>query len=251
MKTARKLRGMVGTWIKLPAIESVQILAHTGWDFVVVDQEHASIDDRTMYELVSMAGAEGLLTLVRVDQLRGPSIQRVLDAGADGVLVPHVDTEEEALQAVRAVRFPPHGSRGAGGTSRAGRWGTLPTSEYLRTGNEDVLMIPQLESRIALENAEAVANTDGVDAIFIGVADLALDMGLSPGSLEVTKLCLAALDTVHRAGKPCGFASGNGLGAAAAFGQGFDFVMASSDTALLATQAANTLTEAKRTQDKH
>lgn len=238
--------GAVGTWVKLPTIESVQILAYTGWDFVVIDQEHAPIDDRTMYQLVSVAVAEGLTAFVRVDQLRGPTIQRVLDAGADGILVPHVDSAEDAEAAVRAARFPPRGTRGAGGTSRAGRWGMRAAADYLRSGNSEVRVIPQLESRLALDNASAIAAMDGVDAVFIGVADLALDMGLSTTDPAVIDRYLDALEHVHVHGKLCGFAAGTGEGAAEALARGFDFVMASSDTALLATSAADAVARARQ-----
>jgi 2-keto-3-deoxy-L-rhamnonate aldolase RhmA len=230
--------GAVGTWVKLPTIESVQILAHAGYDFVVIDQEHAPIDIRTAYQLVNTAAAEGLLALVRVDELRPASIQRILDAGAAGVLVPHIDTPEQAELAARSVRFPPFGIRGAGGTSRAGRWGTLPTADYLASGNSGALCIPQLESKLAIDNVEKIAAVDGIDALFVGVADLSMDMGTTPSDPEVVRLYLHALEAAHQAGKPCGFASGSAAGARAALDQGFDFVMASSDTAMLVAEAS-------------
>lgn len=230
--------GAVGTWVKLPTIESVQILAHAGYDFVVIDQEHAPIDIRTAYQLVNTAAAEGLLALVRVDELRPASIQRILDAGASGVLIPHIDTPEQAELAARSVRFPPFGIRGAGGTSRAGRWGTLPTADYLASGNDGALCIPQLESKLAIDNVEKIAAVAGIDALFVGVADLSMDMGTTPSDPEVVRLYLHALEAAHQAGKPCGFASGSSAGARAALDQGFDFVMASSDTAMLVAEAS-------------
>jgi 2-keto-3-deoxy-L-rhamnonate aldolase RhmA len=244
--TADRLLGSIGTWVKLPTIESVQILAYTGWDFVVVDQEHAPIDDRTMYQLVATAHAEGVFPLVRVDQLRGPTVQRVLDAGAAGIMIPHIDTPEQAADAVRAMRFPPVGTRGAGGTSRAGRWGMLPSDEYLRVGNEDILLIVQLESLTALTNATAIARVPGVDFMFIGPADLSLDMGGQPGSPAVVDAYLTALESIHGVGALCGIASATGPGAAAALAQGFDFVLASSDAALFAYNAAAVLAEARQ-----
>lgn len=239
--------GSVGTWVKLPTIESVQIMAHVGFDFVVIDQEHAPIDVRTAYQLINTATAEGLLALVRVEELNPSSIQRILDAGASGVLIPHIDTPKQAQLAARSVRFPPVGIRGAGGTSRAGRWGTLPTAAYLASGNEEALCIPQLESKAALDNVEKIAAVEGIDALFIGVADLSMDMGTTPADPEVVKLYLHALDVAHRAGKPCGFASGTAAGARAALDQGFDFVMASSDTAMLVA-GASTITETVKAQ---
>jgi len=239
--------GAVGTWVKLPTIESVQILAHAGYDFVVIDQEHAPIDIRTAYQLVNTATAEGLLALVRVDELRPAAIQRILDAGAGGVLIPHIDTPEQADLAARSVRFPPFGIRGAGGTSRAGRWGSRPSAEYLASGNNEALCIPQLESQLAVENVEKIAAIQGVDALFVGVADLSMDMGMTPTDPEVVKRYLHVLNVAHQAGKPCGFASGTAAGARAALEQGFDFVMASSDTAMLLAAASDALAAARAT----
>ena len=155
------------------------------------------------------------------------------------MLIPHIDTPEQAQVAAKSVRFPPFGIRGAGGTSRAGRWGTLPSAEYLASGNTTALCVPQLESKLAIDNVEKIAATDGVDALFVGVADLSMDMGTTPSDPEVVRLYLHALDVAHRAGKPCGFAAGTAAGARAALDQGFDFVMASSDTAMLLGEAAN------------
>ena len=239
--------GAVGTWVKLPTIESVQILAHAGYDFVVIDQEHAPIDIRTAYQLVNTATAEGLLALVRVDELRPAAIQRILDAGAGGVLIPHIDTPEQADLAARSVRFPPFGIRGAGGTSRAGRWGSRPSADYLASGNNEALCIPQLESQLAVENVEKIAAIQGVDALFVGVADLSMDMGTTPTDPEVVKRYLHVLNVAHQAGKPCGFASGTAAGARAALEQGFDFVMASSDTAMLLAAASDALAAARAT----
>jgi len=237
--------GAVGTWVKLPTIESVQILAHAGYDFVVIDQEHAPIDIRTAYQLLNTATAEGLLALVRVDELRPAAIQRILDAGAGGVLIPHIDTPKQAELAARSVRFPPFGIRGAGGTSRAGRWGSRPSAEYLASGNNEALCIPQLESQLAVENVEKIAAIQGVDALFVGVADLSMDMGTTPTDPEVVKRYLHVLNVAHQAGKPCGFASGTAAGARAALEQGFDFVMASSDTATLLAAASDVLAAAR------
>lgn len=227
----------VGTWVKLPLVESVQILAHAGFQFIVVDQEHAPVTDRAAYELISMASALGVAPLVRVGQLHLPSIQRLLDAGSRGVLIPHIDTADDAAKAVRAVRFPPLGARGAGGTSLSGLWGLRPTVDYIRFGNEEALCVPQLESRIAMQNAGPIARTPGVDALFVGVADLSLDMGAAPVEETVRRVYLEALQACHHAGKPCGFASGSPEGAQKALDDGFDFVMVSSDTALFASEA--------------
>ena len=167
----------VGTWLKIASGEPAEIMAFAGFDFVVVDLEHAPLDLETAYRLINTAAALGMTPIVRVPDKTPSTIQKILDAGAMGILVPHVDTVEEAAAVGRACRFPPHGVRGAGGTSRAGAWGLKPNAEYLATGNDDVLCIPQLESVEAIKAAPEMLALDTVDAVFVGAADLSMSHG--------------------------------------------------------------------------
>jgi len=233
----------VGTWLKIASGEPVEIMAYAGFDFVVVDLEHAPLDLRTAYRLVSSAAALGVVPLVRVPDKTPSTIQKILDAGAMGVLVPHVDTVEQARAVGAACRFPPHGSRGAGGTSRAGAWGLRPNAEYLATGNDDVLCVPQLESVEAIKAAPEILALDTVDAVFVGAADLSMSMGLAPTSPEVAELVASAVDAAHAAGKRCGLAFGGAPARAArAVRDGCDFVLLSNDTSMLAEAARGLVT---------
>jgi 4-hydroxy-2-oxoheptanedioate aldolase len=228
----------VGTWLKIPAVEPAQVMAFAGFDFVIVDLEHAPLTLETAYQLINMAAASGLSPLVRVPDHGAATIARVLDAGAHGVLVPHVDGVDQARAVVRAVRFPPHGDRGAGATSRAGWWGLRPGAEYLGFGNERVLCIPQLESRPAIEAAEEVLAVPGVDAVFVGAADLALSLGLPGGHPTVAALVDQVIKAASAAGKPCGLAFGGDASAGvAAVARGAGFVVLSNDATMLATAA--------------
>lgn len=228
----------VGTWLKIASTEPVEIMAYAGFDFVVIDTEHAPLDLTTVYRLISLAAALDMAPLVRVPDGTPSTIQKVLDAGAMGILVPHVDTVEQAIAVGRACRFPPAGVRGAGGTSRAGAWGLRPTAEYLATGNDDVLCVPQLESAEAIEAAPDILALATVDAVFVGAADLALSMGAAPESPEVRALIAAAIEAAHAAGKRCGLAFGGvPERAARAVADGCDFVLLSNDTSMLATAA--------------
>lgn len=225
----------VGTWLKIASAEPVEIMAYAGFDFVVVDLEHAPLDLQTAYRLVNSAAALGMTPLVRVPDKTPATIQKVLDAGATGVLVPHVDTVEQARAVGEACRFPPHGTRGAGGTSRAGAWGLRPTAEYVA---DEVLCIPQLESVEAIKAAPEMLALDTVDAVFVGAADLSMSMGTTPTAPEVTELISSAIEAAHAAGKHCGLAFGNTPGRAAqAVRDGCDFVLLSNDTSMLAEAA--------------
>ncbi|MGP3929465.1 HpcH/HpaI aldolase family protein [Nonomuraea sp. KM88] len=223
--------GTLGTWIKLASPESVEIMAYAGFDFVVIDLEHTTLDLGAASTHIAMARALGVDPLVRVPDHGLSVIQRVLDAGAAGVIVPHVDTVEQARALVRATRFPPRGDRGSGGTSRAGRWGLLPRADYL---DERVLCVVQLESEPAMKNAREILALDGVGAALVGTADLSMSMGVAAGGDEVDRLVTAALEAAAAAGVPIGTASATSDQARAALARGYDYVVVSNDTSILA-----------------
>lgn len=227
----------LGTWVKLSSPESVEILAYAGFDFVVIDLEHTTLDLNAASTHIAMARALGVEPLVRVPDHGLSVIQRVLDAGAAGVVVPHVDTAEQADAAVRSTCFPPRGLRGSGGTSRAGRWGMLPRAEYLEYGNEQALCVVQLESKEAMDNAAEILAVDGVGAAFVGPADLSMSMGVAANSPEVDDLVTSALTAAAAAECPIGTAAGTSDQARAALDRGYDYVVLSNDTSILASGA--------------
>jgi 2-keto-3-deoxy-L-rhamnonate aldolase RhmA len=227
--------GTLGTWIKLSSPESVEIMAHAGFDFVVIDLEHTTLDLGAASTHIAMARALGVDPLVRVPDHGLSVIQRVLDAGAAGVVVPHVDTVEQARAVVRATCFPPRGDRGSGGTSRAGRWGLLPRADYLAYGNEQALCVVQLESEVAIRNTREILALDGIGAAFVGTADLSMSMGVAAGSDEVDRLATSAIAAAAAAGVPIGTASATSDQARAALARGYDYVVVSNDTSILAS----------------
>lgn len=227
--------GTLGTWIKLSSPESVEIMAYAGFDFVVIDLEHTTLDLGAASTHIAMARALGVDPLVRVPDHGLSVIQRVLDAGAAGVVVPHVDTVEQARAVVRATCFPPRGDRGSGGTSRAGRWGLLPRADYLDYGNEQALCVVQLESEVAIRNTREILALDGIGAAFVGTADLSMSMGVAAGSDEVDRLATSAVAAAAAAGVPIGTASATSDQARAALARGYDYVVVSNDTSILAS----------------
>ncbi|MFD3484833.1 HpcH/HpaI aldolase/citrate lyase family protein [Streptomyces sp. NPDC058665] len=220
---------LIGTWIKIPALETVELLAHAGYDFVVVDMEHSPMTLEAAYRTTTVAHGLGTRVLVRVPDRGGSHIQRVLDMGVDGILVPHVSSAEQAAEAVGSMLFPPRGTRGLGTTSRAGTWGLDTTADYLRRGDEETLRIPQLEDLSALENAEAILDTPGLNAVFLGTGDLTLSSGLPPGDPLLARLTGELLRSAAARGVPCGTAVRDAPAAARAAEQGFSYVMVSND----------------------
>lgn len=221
----------VGTWVKLSAPEGVELMALAGFDFVVLDLEHSPMSLETAAQLTAIARGHDLAPFVRTPDHGQSWIQRCLDAGAAGVLVPHVDTPEEAAAVLAAARHEPSGRRGVGPTSRQGDWGLVPMPDYLERASQQAVIV-QLESPTAIANAAAIAAT-GVSALFVGPADLSVAMGVPASDASVREAMDRALAAAHDAGMPCGTAVGDPTQARGLVADGFDFVMVSNDTTIL------------------
>lgn len=230
-------RGLLGTWVKIPSFETVQLLAHAGFDFVVVDMEHAPHSLERAIELVFCAQAMGMAALVRLPDHQGMTIQPLLDGGADGLLVPRVSDPQTAAAIARRMVFAPKGERGLGATSRAGRWGLAPLPEYLAQGDECLRMI-QLEDWQSLERAADFAGLQHVNGIFIGHGDLFLSSGKPASDPTVKALTARVLEAARQAGVASGVAVGTPAEARAHLDMGFSLVMLSNDTTLFGRAAA-------------
>lgn len=169
---------MLGAFIKTPHPIVIEIMARAGFDFLVVDAEHAPFD-RGSVDVMTMAGrAEGCPIVVRVPVATPDWVLNVLDGGAAGVMVPHVETAAQARDLVRAVSYGP-GGRGFAGTSRAADYAGRSLKEHLTKARDEVALICQIEDPDGVINHAEIADVDGVDALFIGRADLAVSHGLS------------------------------------------------------------------------
>ncbi len=227
-----------GTWVKMAAPEPIELIAHAGFDFVVVDMEHAPHTFETMYRMVVLAQGLGMSALVRLADASGADVQRVLDAGVDGVLIPRVRSADEARQAVDGMRFPPLGSRGLGITSRAGRWGLDSTRDYIQRGEEEVFRAVQLEDTQALRDVDDILSAPGVNGVFIGQGDLSLTSGKPASHPENQQLVHQALQRATARGIPCGSAVGDAASARRCRDQGYAFVLVSNDLSLFGKAAA-------------
>jgi 2-keto-3-deoxy-L-rhamnonate aldolase RhmA len=228
----------LGTWVKIPAMEVMELVALAGFDFVVIDLEHSPMSLESAYQLIGTALHTGVSPIVRVPGLSGGVAQRVLDAGAEGIMVPHVDTLDDARAAVSAMRFPPLGSRGVGSTSRAGLWGARSRADYLRYGQDEVVLIAQIESAVGVRAARAIAALDGVDALLVGTADLSVSEGKTESDPAITEMVAEVVAAARVAGIPVGNAGGASVSAVrAAVSAGFGFTMLSNDATLLGAAA--------------
>lgn len=227
-----------GTWVKLGTLETLEMLAIAGFDFVVVDMEHAPHTFETAYRCIVAAQGMGMRALVRLPDHHGTYVQRILDSGADGVLVPRVRSAEEARTAMDGMLFSPRGSRGLGITSRAGHWGLRSTPDYVERGNQSVFRGVQLEDAGALGSAAHILAVDGVNAAFVGPGDLALSTGKPATHPDNAALIDGLLAAARARNIPCGTAVGDATAAKAARERGYSFVMVSNDATLFAKAAA-------------
>lgn len=236
-------RPLVGTFVKIPAPELAEIIGETGFDFVVIDTEHALLSVRDVYSMIVIYSRMGVSPLVRITDHGYGDGQRYLDAGAGGVLVPHVSNAEQAAATMRQFRFPPDGTRGMGYASRAGKWGLLDggAAEYLRTGREDVALVAMIEERESVEDIDRILATPGVDAVFVGPGDLSLSMGEPGGSPAVRDAVTTAVKAAVAAGVPAGTLVQGAEQAKLRVEQGCRFVLIGNDTGMVVDAARRTL----------
>ena len=198
----------VGTFVKTASVHVIEILAMSQLDFVVVDAEHAPFDRRDIDLMVLAGRACGLPVAVRVPDSEAATLLSALDLGAAGLVVPHVDTAEQARALVARVRFR-GGLRGFSSSPRAAGYGSFSMKQALAQG-DGAMLLCQIESARAVEEAEAIAAVEGVDALFIGRADLALSMGFdNTAEPAVERAVDHIIAATKAAGKMVAIAVGN------------------------------------------
>jgi 4-hydroxy-2-oxoheptanedioate aldolase len=233
----RERRSQIGLWMGLANAYTAEICALAGFDWLVIDGEHAPNDLRSIQaQLQTLAAYPASHAVARVPVGDTALIKQYLDLGAQNILVPMVDTPEQAAQLVQAMRYPQDdgqgGVRGMAG-ARASRWGHYP--DYFKRANEEVCLLVQVESREALKNLDAIAATPGVDGVFIGPADLSASMGHVGNAAhpDVQAAIADAIARILKAGKAPGILSPDRQLAAQYLQLGAVFVAVGLDTQIL------------------
>jgi 4-hydroxy-2-oxoheptanedioate aldolase len=243
-------RPRFGMWLASGSGYVTEICAGSGIDWVLLDQEHAPNDLRsTLEQLQVLAGYPDVDVLVRPPSADPVFIKRVLDIGAQNIIVPMIDDAAAASAALAATRYPPGGIRGVGSAlARASRWNRI--SDYLVTADASVSLTVQVETVAGLEHLGDVADVDGVDAVFIGPADLAASMGKlgQPEHPDVVTAIETALAAIVERGKSAGVNAFNETVARRYLRAGASFVLVGADVALLA-RGAEELAKRYRTDD--
>jgi 4-hydroxy-2-oxoheptanedioate aldolase len=198
-------RQQIGLWVALANAYSAEIVAGSGFDWLLVDGEHSPNDPPTVLpQLQAIAAYPATCAIVRPAWNDKVLIKRYLDIGVQTLLVPYVQTEEEALAAAAATRFPVAGVRGVAGVTRASRFGRV--SHYANRAHEEICVLVQIETREGLLNLEKIALVDGVDGVFIGPADLAAGLGHlgNPQHPDVQAAIKDAIGRIRACHKPAG-----------------------------------------------
>ena len=232
-----------GVWVTIPHNDVAECLSRLAFDWFVFDQEHSPLDDQLSQQLMQAMGGAAVTPLVRVAWNDPVLIKKALDTGAHGIIIPYVNSREEAELAVRSCLYPPRGIRGCGP-----RRGAVLDPDYLQTANDEVFVMVQIETEEAVENADGILSVEGVDAFFVGPFDLSASMGLL-GDLSHPKV-QGAIDRVlvsgRRHGLPGGLWKGAGVPLEQRIDEGWQFISLGMDIELLMGGGEAALRAARR-----
>ncbi len=227
----------IGLWCSLCSPITAEIVAHSGFDWLLLDTEHSPNEVPDVLAQLQAVQGGTASAIVRPAWNDMVLIKRFLDIGAQTLLIPFVQTPEEARRAVEATRYPPTGVRGITGSGRASRYGRV--KDYLRNASQEICVLVQVETRSALDQIEAIASVDGIDGVFIGPNDLSASFGHigNWGHAEVQAALEDAVRRLRKIGKPAGILTPNEEEAKRFIAWGYTFVAVGADLGLLARGA--------------
>lgn len=229
----------IGLWCTLSNHYAIEVVAGAGFDWLLIDTEHSPNElDMVLSQLQAVAPYD-THPVVRVPWNDMVTIKRFLDIGVQSLLIPYVQNEDEAKKAVAHTRYPPQGVRGVAGSTRANRFGRV--KDYARRASEELCVLVQVETRMALDNLEAIAAVDGVDGVFIGPADLHASLGYA-GQIshpDVKALIDDAIGRIRTSGKAAGVLTGIEGDARRWLELGCQFVAVGVDASILARESEN------------
>ncbi|MDB5209808.1 MAG: 2-dehydro-3-deoxyglucarate aldolase [Sediminibacterium sp.] len=192
-----------GGWLNLGSAVTAEIVSSAGFDWVLIDLEHGAGDEQQVLSQLQAIEHSNAAAFVRVENNGRQRIHRVLDFGAEGIMCPHINNETEANEMVTGLRYPPHGSRGVAKMVRATQFGKQ-FADYYQNANETIVGLAQIESKEALNHLDAIAGVDGIDVLFIGPADLTMDLGIfgefdNPIFINAVKAIVIAAQKANKA----------------------------------------------------
>ena len=227
----------IGLWSSLCSNIAAEVISDSGFDWILLDTEHSPNEIPDLLSQLQAVQRGTATPIIRPAWNDAVLAKRALDIGAQTLLFPYVQNVEEARRAVASTRYPPQGIRGVSVAARASRYGRVPG--YLTKANDEICVLVQVETRIALKELEAIAKVDGIDGVFIGPSDLAASLGHlgNPQHPEVQKAMEDAVKRLKALGKPAGILTGNEEEARRYIDWGYLFVAVGADIGLLARNA--------------
>ena len=245
-KKKLKTEQQIGLWVGLADAYGTEIAANAGYDWLLIDGEHAPSDLRTTLSQLQSIAAYPSQAVVRPPIGSVQLIKQLLDIGAQTLLIPMVETVEQAQLMVKAVRYPPEGIRGVGAAlARATRWNSIP--DYYATAHENICLLIQIESVEGIKNLDEILKIDGIDGVFIGAVDLSATMGYqgNPNHPEVQKTVIDAIQRIRKAGKAAGILSTQHDATQKYIELGTEFVAVGVDTSVLMNSLRELLSKYK------
>ncbi|GAC1511791.1 MAG: aldolase/citrate lyase family protein [Ktedonobacteraceae bacterium] len=244
----------LGAWLNLPLVSSARIMARLGFDWLLVDMEHTAHSPTLMADMVAtIADAGTSAPFVRIPYNSVEWFKWTLDAGAWGVLVPMVNTREEAERVVSNTKYPPQGTRSVGGAFAPYGFGTSDRNAYLQGANDEIIVAIQIESAQGLENLDAILSVPGIDVAFVGPNDLHASLGLPPTMYSTQRPFLDALERIKASAKryhiAVGIMSSDGATAAERVREGFQMVTVTTDLNSMVSGATQNLLMARGTHN--
>ncbi|MER9234606.1 aldolase/citrate lyase family protein [Mesorhizobium sp. M0622] len=232
---------VVNGWLQIPSSFSAEIMAHQGFDSLVIDMQHGLIDYQIAVTMLQAISTTTTIPLVRVPWNEPASIMKMLDAGAYGIICPMINSRQEAEQLVRACKYAPKGNRSFGPI----RASLYAGSDYAQHANDTVIVMPMIETKEALENIDEILSTPGVDGAYVGPADLSLTLGCTPQVDQTEEPVVKALETILAACKRHkvipGLHNASSSYALKMAAKGWQFVTLASDSRYLAARASEEL----------
>lgn len=245
-RALRDNRQQIGLWCSLPGAYAAEAVAGSGFDWLLFDTEHSPGDPLTVLAQLQAVAPYPVSAVVRPASNDTVLIKRLLDFGAQTLLIPYVQTADEARAAVAAMRYPPAGIRGVSGVTRATRFGRIP--DYGRRAAEELCLLVQVETGEAMAQLEEIAAVEGVDGVFIGPADLAASLGHvgEPGHPDVVALIEDGIRRIRACGKPAGILTPDNACAARCIELGTLFTAVGVDATMLVRASESLARQFKR-----
>ena len=240
-------KACVNGWLAIPSGFTAEVMAQCGWDSVTVDLQHGVQDYLSMVQCFQAMQPHPITPLVRVPWNEPGIVGKVLDAGAMGVICPMVNNRAQAEQFVASCKYPPAGSR-SNGPIRAAMYGEVTT--YQKTANDEILVVPMIETEEALDNLEAILDVPGIDMIYVGPSDLGFSLGLAPimdrEEPKILEIYERLIRETAKRGIFAGMHTASAAYAARAIGMGYRFTTVANDSGLMARAALEAVQAARK-----